>query len=294
MKKEALIERELLEKLERLSIHWQKSFSGLVGGSHTAKFAGAGQEFFDHRHFHHGDDLRGVNWRAYLRLEKLFMKMFHAEPRIPVRLLVDCSASMSTREGAKFTYARKLAAALAYVGLVRLDSITLHGFSSDFGEAHTCSGGRHRFGPVADFLSELPCQGRSSFLELVRNFIARYPQRGLLIIISDFLDDEDCCKPLQYLSDFGHELLLIQVWDDEDRCPPWDGELQLVDAETGALQDLEFGEDARARYVEAFDEHMARLQRLAESNGGRYAGLSTSVPIEDAIFGPVTQSRRVS
>src|ERR1017187_7246104 len=124
---EPLLDRQFLERLERLTIHWQRSFAGLVGGHNTSRFAGGGQEFLDHRQFHHGDDLRAVNWRAYLRLEKMFLKMFQLEPRIPVRVLVDISRSMLTggsSPGAlsKFDYARKLAAALCYVSLVRLDS----------------------------------------------------------------------------------------------------------------------------------------------------------------------------
>src|ERR1700731_4661841 len=109
----------MLEKLERLTIQWQKSHPGLVGGHNTSRFAGAGQELLDHRNFHHGDDLRAVNWRAYLRLEKLFLKMFQIEPRVPVRFLIDSSNSMSV-SSVKFDYARKLAGSLAYVGLVRL------------------------------------------------------------------------------------------------------------------------------------------------------------------------------
>src|SRR5258706_5423635 len=112
--------RQFLEKLEGLTTHWQKSFSGLVGGHNTSRFSGGGQEFLDHRHFHHGDDLRAVNWRAYLRLEKLFLKMFQIEPRVPVRMLVDMSSSMALGDGLKFDYARKLAPALCYVCLVRL------------------------------------------------------------------------------------------------------------------------------------------------------------------------------
>src|SRR5947199_4554210 len=117
-----LLDREFLEKLERLTIHWQKSFAGLVGGHNMSRFAGPGQEFLDHRQFHLGDDLRAVNWRAFLRLEKLFLKMFELEPRIPVRLMVDISQSMSVGVAGsanKFDYARKIAAALCYVGLVR-------------------------------------------------------------------------------------------------------------------------------------------------------------------------------
>src|SRR5215470_9180997 len=125
-----LLDREFLEKLERLTIHWQKSFAGLVGGHNRSRFSGAGQEFLDHRNFHHGDDLRAVNWRAYLRLEKLFLKTFQVEPRVPVRLLMDSSLSMAAHGGSKFDYARRLAASLAYVGLVRLDCMEIHGFSN--------------------------------------------------------------------------------------------------------------------------------------------------------------------
>ena len=71
-------------------------------------------------------------------------------------------------------------------------------------------------------------------------FYFRYPQRGLVIVISDFLDDNDPEKPLQFLYDFGHELILAQVWAPEDREPPWDGELELEDAETGMHVELAF------------------------------------------------------
>src|SRR5579871_4229038 len=149
---EALIETALLEKLERLTIQWQKSLPGLVGGHNTSRFAGPGQEFLDHRNFHHGDDVRAVNWRAFLRLEKLFLKMFQLEPRIPVRILLDTSRSMETGTVPKFEYARKLAAALCYVGLVRLDSICIQPFAANLAHAFVASGGRHRFQPAVNFL----------------------------------------------------------------------------------------------------------------------------------------------
>ncbi|HEY2844698.1 MAG TPA: DUF58 domain-containing protein [Bryobacteraceae bacterium] len=290
---EPLIDTQLLEKLERLSLHWQKSLPGLIGGHHTSRFAGAGQEFLDHRHFHHGDDLRAVNWRAFLRLDKLFLKMFQLEPRIPVRLLLDISRSMETGKNSKFAYARKLAAALCYVGLVRLDSICLQPFSDRLFDAFVASGGRHRFQPAVNFLTGLAPEARTNFLEAARQFIADYPQRGLVIVISDFLDDADCERPLQYLADFGHELILVQVWADEDREPPWDGELDLEDAETGQRLQLSFDAESRAQYTASFDEHAEHLRHIALRNNGRYVGLSTSIPVEDAIFGPLVRSEAV-
>lgn len=286
------VERAFLEKLERLTLQWQKSFPGLVGGHNLSRFAGSGQEFLDHRNFHHGDDLRAVNWRAYMRLDKMFLKMFQVEPRVPVRLLLDTSLSMTTGTGAgrrKFDYARRLAAALCYVALVRLDTMSLHPFRERLGETLKCGGGRHRFSPVVEFLRGLEPAGQTNFFDVTRQFIGEHPTKGLVIVISDFLDENDCQKPLQYLADFGHELQLIQIWADEDRAPAQLGELELTDAESGRQLEISFDETARDAYTAAFDEHAATIRRLALRNGGRYAGLPTSTLVEDAIFSRIMQ-----
>jgi uncharacterized protein (DUF58 family) len=258
----------------------------LVGGRIPSRFAGAGQEFLDHRNFSYGDDLRAVNWRAYLRLEKLFLKMFQVEPRIPVRMLLDISESMAT----KFDYTRQLAAALCYVGLVRLDTICIQPFRDGLEQSHLCTGGRHRFMPAANFLTHLRHGGRTDYFEVSKQFVSSYPQRGLLIVISDFLDDEDVEKPLQYLADLGHELMLIQVWSPEDREPPWDGELELTDSETGEKLELSVDAAARESYTKAFDAFCQRLQNLANRTGGRHVGLPTSRQIEDAVFGSLMRA----
>jgi uncharacterized protein (DUF58 family) len=283
-----VIERALLEKLERLTIRWQKSFRGLVGGHNPSRYSGPGQEFLDHRRFHQGDDIRAVNWRAYMRLEKLFLKMFEVEPRTPIRLLIDASASMTagapSAEISKFDYARRLGAALVYVGLVRHDSIVIQPFHDHLDDTMVASGGRHRFGPVADFLGDLQPKGRASMLEVARLFINKYPKPGLAVIISDFLDDGDVLQPLQYMADFGHELLLMQLWTDFDRDPGSIGDLQLQDAESEAELELSLSDEARQAYIDEFDRYCGSVDDLAMRNGGRYAGFATSVPLEDAIF----------
>jgi uncharacterized protein (DUF58 family) len=289
-----LLDRDFLEKLERLTIHWQKSFAGLVGGHNRSRYPGAGQEFLDHRNFHHGDDLRAVNWRAYMRLEKLFLKMFQVEPRVPVRLLLDTSASMLAHGGLKFDYARKLAGALCYVGLVRLDTIEIQGFAERLRQRVISTGGRHRFFGVMDALSSLQASGATDYLASVREFIGTYSQRGLVIVISDFLDNQSCERALQYLTDYGHELMLLQLWAEEDRVPPWTGELELRDAETGAGMKPDFDDAARHRYTRAFDEYCAELQSMAMRSGGRYAGVATSQSLESVIFGDLVRVRGIA
>ena len=212
---EPLVDRHFLEKLERLTLQWQKSFNGLVGGHNLSRFPGPGQEFLDHRSFHQGDDLRAVNWRAYMRFEKLFLKMFQIEPRVPVRLLLDVSASMTAGP----------APASRRSSIMRASSPRRLSMSAWCGwTAFLFSRSRHAcsipfFAAVAGtasnrpkiYLRALTPGGKTNYFETARQFLTTYPQRGLTIMISDFLDDADCFRPLQYLADFGHELLLVQI-----------------------------------------------------------------------------------
>ena len=95
---------------------------------------------------------------------------------------------------------------------------------------------------------------------------------------------------LQFLADFGHELMLLHIWDDEDRDPPWEGQLDLTDAETGSMLEIGFDAAARRNYTVAFDEFAKSIQRVGLRNSGRYVGLSTATAIEEAIFGPMARS----
>jgi hypothetical protein len=145
-----------------------------------------------------------------------------------------------------------------------------------------------------DGIAAMPAGGLTDYLSVVREFIGNYASRGVVIILSDFLDDAGCDRALGYLADFGHELMLLQVWSDEDRTPPWVGELDLRDSETGVALKLDVDEIARDRYTRAFDEYSSELERLALRSGGRYAGIATSRPLEEVIFGDLIRMRGVA
>jgi hypothetical protein len=162
------------------------------------------------------------------------------------------------------------------------------------GQRILATGGRHRFSGVMDSLSAIEATGATDYFRVVREFIGTYSRRGLLIVISDFLDDRGCEKALEYLADFGHELTLVQIWSEEDRTPPWAGRLELRDAETGATSMLDFDESARARYTRAFDEYAAAIETRALRGGGRYAGISTAQPLESVIFGELIRARGIA
>ncbi len=281
-------------------MRWRQSFSGLLGGNNVSRFSGVGHEFLDHRHFHQGDDLRSVNWRAYLRLERLFLKMFRNEPRTPVRILIDVSESMAcgaaegTSAEAKLTFACRLAAALTYVGLVRLETIVLQPFSSGLREDFRAQGGRHRYASAAKFLAGLESGGASNFAETARQFAHRFPGAGMAVMISDFMDESDAPAALNTLAEQGHELHLVQLEGHADREPPWRGELELVDAESGRTVRLQLDDAGVAEYAAAYAAYGRELERSALRHNGRYLQLRTDAPLEDALYGALMASGAVT
>jgi hypothetical protein len=212
--------------------------------------------------------------------------MFQIEPRVPVRLFLDTSSSMSATSEEKSDAARWPRRCVTSAGgWIRFHSALLR----NLGDRFICGGGgtvSPRHGILAHLIG-----GHTSFYETVRQFISTYSQRGLLIVVSDFLDDNGCEKALQYLTDFGHELLLVQVWSEEDRRPPWNGELELVDSESGSRVKMQIDERARERYTAAFDRYAETLQKIAVSNNGRYVSVSTATPLEDVIFGTLVRAK---
>ncbi|MDZ7637371.1 MAG: DUF58 domain-containing protein [Bryobacterales bacterium] len=293
MAQDSIVDKAFLERLERLTLRWRRSFPGTIGGHHVARLSGVGQEFLDHRQFHQGDDLRSVNWRAYMRLEKLFLKVFHMEPHIPIRVLMDVSASMATGNPSKFHYLQRMVAALSYVGVLRLETIALLPFSDRIHEDFVVGGGRHRFAPAVEFLAAQKPEGASVASKAVKQFADRYLQRGLLIVVSDFFDEEDVLPIWQSLSMMGHELFLIHLHAEEDRTPPWKGLLEIEDAETGRVREIQFDDNARNDYEKAFDDYADALERMALRNGGRYAAVSTATPLDDVLFSTLSQLQEI-
>ena len=154
----------LLEHLERLTIQWQKSLPGLVGGHNTSRFAGLGPGVSGSSPF--------PPWRrpARRQLARVPAPGKAVSEDVPAGAAHSGAAAAGHQQihgrparSAKFDYARKLAAALCYVGLVRLDSICLQPFSDKLHDAFTASGGRHRFQPAMNFLAGLKPGGTNQF-----------------------------------------------------------------------------------------------------------------------------------
>jgi uncharacterized protein (DUF58 family) len=293
---ELLLDVPILEKLEQLALRRQPR-PGRPGSQQYWRTPGGSCEFIDHRKFHVGDDLRRINWQAYLRSDTLVVKLYQDDLHVPTRILLDRSRSMlcGSREGeeTKLTYAKRLAAALIYIALVRLESTVIQPFSFGLAQPIRYEGGRHKFGSAECYLRELSADEHTDYATMAEEFVRRYPTPGLAIVISDFLGDGECLRPLRSIVDRGHELWLIQLWAAEDRSPSIGSHLRLIDVESHCSLSLNVDDSSIRAYKEAFDRHSEALRTMACSSGGSYLGLSVTTPLLGALFGPMIQSGMV-
>jgi len=281
-----LLDREFLKTLEQVTLLCRANLAGAVGPEHRSRTRGPGMEFADYRRYSFGDDPRSLDWSAYLRLGKLFMKIYETEQHIPVRILLDRSESMDceTSGESKFLYAQRLAATFAYLALLHLDTAAVIPFAARLHKPLVVSGGRERLWPVLEFLAQQSCGGGTDLFGAVKEFMGAFPARGIVILISDFFDEKGCERAVEMLRSAGHDFVLLQVHSAGEQRPSAAGELILEDVETGAQRTVECSPQNTALHERRFLEFSARLRRLAMRNGGRYARAVTSIAYQEFVL----------
>lgn len=235
-----------------------------------------------------GDDPRFLDWSAYLRLGKLFLKIYQTEEHVPVRILLDTSRSMDAGEpaGEKFLYAQRLAATFAFLALLRLDTAAVIPFAGKIEKPMMVSGGRERFWPIVQFIGKLACSGPTNVLQSVKQFLGAFNTRGVAVLISDFFesDEEVLRRAIEMLRFAGHDFLLVQVHTPAEQKPPYGGELLLEEVESGERRKMNVSPEGAIAYEREFLGYVERLERMAVRNGGRYARAVTDVRYQDFVL----------
>jgi uncharacterized protein (DUF58 family) len=184
----------------------------------------------------------------------------------------------------KFTYACRLAATFGYLALLHLDTATVIPFADKLYKPLMVSGGRDRFWPLLQFLSDLSCAGTTDLFCTAKEFMGNFSSRGIVILISDFFDEQGSARAVEMLRSAGHDFILMQVHSAEEQHPTATGELILEDAETGAQRVVNCSSDSASQYERRFLEFSARIRRVAQRNGGRYARAVTSIPYQEFVL----------
>lgn len=273
-----------MARLERLDIVSRKIFAGKTKGERRSKRKGQSVEFADYRNYVVGDDLRFLDWNIYGRLERLFIKLFFEEEDLYVNVLIDASKSMDFGNPAKALYAKRVAAALAYIGLCNYNRVSLCAFSDTYGPEMAGVRGRRLIHQVLAFLGDMELGGIGNFTEACRHFAIRYPQRGVVIVLSDFMDKGGYEAGLRYLIGRKYDLYAIQLLAPEEIDPPLVGDLRLLDLEDADTADVTVTRALLNRYKQNLRSYCGQLRDFCTQRGVSYLFTSTSVPFDQMVM----------
>src|SRR5438067_3350322 len=154
-----LLDPDFLVRLQRLEIVSKKIFVGKTKGERLSRRKGQSVEFADYKNYVVGDDLRFLDWNLYGRLDKLFIRLFLEEEDLHFYILIDNSLSMDFGTPTKLHYARQVAAALGFIGLVNLDRVVIEAFNNRLTQSMPAARGRRSLWRMMDFLQKIEPAG---------------------------------------------------------------------------------------------------------------------------------------
>ena len=282
-----------LRQLERLGVLMkQPARGGLKGGRRSVK-RGQSVEFADYRDYALGDDLRQLDWNVYARLERLFVKLFVEEEDVTITFLLDASPSMAFGRPEKLLFAKRAIAALGYIALAGEDRVVLTALTGRTARRQSGLRGAGRVFRLLGNLSAIqPTEGPTDLLASARHAGAQLSGRGVVVLLSDLLDPSSE-RVLRELAATGSELIVLHVLSPDELDPQLEGDLKLVDSESGeridVTVDLATIDDYKAR-LGAWQDGLADL---ATKRRASYVPLSSDVNLNDLVFAELRRRRVV-
>jgi uncharacterized protein (DUF58 family) len=279
-----LFSEEFLRQLEHLSMLTRGPVAGHLRGHHRSRRTGVGMIFTDYRPYSVGDDTRNLDWGTFLRLDRLILRLFEEEADLPVYIFLDASRSMDFGSPSKFDVARRFAAALSYIGLINHDRVSIVAFADGVVEEMPARRGKNQVWRSLHFLERVRPQGGTSLQAAFRAFFGGKRTRGLVIVISDFLDREGYEQSFQVIRQFRHDVFALHITSPEEADPAPGEEVLLVDSEVGGATQLRVTPEVARAYRETFQAYCAEIESFCRTHGWGYLRTLTNAPFEELML----------
>ena len=287
----SLFDDEFLKKLEYLTIISKRLFAGHFRAERRAKRRGAGLEFADFRSYVAGDDFRHLDWKAYLRLNRLILRLFEEEEDLPIYFFVDASQSMAYGVPSKLDYARRVAAALCYIGLSNLDRVHIVAYADKIRNELPPQRGKGRIFKIFRFLNDIQPGGETNARESFKTYSTEARKRGLAVVISDFFDTGGFQGGLDILRYFRHDIFALHIASHEEIQPALKGELVLVDSENNASREVTVTPSLLAAYHKEFGHFCEEIESYCWKYQLGYIRTTTDFPFDELVLKVFRQGR---
>jgi uncharacterized protein (DUF58 family) len=273
---------EGLARVGNMELVARQVVEGFLTGRHRSPYHGFSVEYLDHRAYTPGDDLRSIDWKILARTDKYHVKLFEDETNLRAHILLDCSKSMAFKSGeiSKLSYGSYLAAALAYLMLHQNDAVGLVLFDTEMRQYLPPKARPTQFRRVLELLDHSYSREDTDVAAVLHDVAERIPRRGLVVIISDLIDDEEkLANGLQHFRHNNHEVIVFHVMDDAELTFPYDRLTRFKDME-GAGRIVANPKSLRQRYLTRIQTFLDTLQAICFERNISYNLANTKEPYD--------------
>lgn len=277
-----IFDSDFLKRLHSISINVRMAMQTGASGGRKSKAKGSSVEFSDFREYTPGDDFRRIDWNAYGRFDKLFVKLFMEEREALINIFIDSSKSMNFGTPKKSIQALKLSGILSYLGLNNLDRVCINSIKDSNLTQAPPAAGRGMFDKCIGFMEEIEFSGNTNIKECIKK--KGFSGRGVSIIFSDFFTQGGIEEAVKYLLFKKQEVILVHILSQEEINPSIGGELRLVDSETGEARDISINYLLLNQYKKALNSFTNDIREYCNRIGAAYVMVSSSESMEKVIL----------
>lgn len=286
---ERLFDEAFLRRLDSISLRFDEALNGTFSGGRRSRQHGSTVEYSGFRDYVQGDDFRRIDWNAYGRFEKFFIRLFLDERQLETRIFVDVSGSMDSGTPSKMITALRTAAAIAYVSASaqdRVSIITLSGGKAE--ELVTGMNGRQGFYSSLERIEGVASGGTTDLCASLKDYRGFTGGTGAAVLITDLMTGEGWRDALKYLLYRKQQVFLIQILSPEETDPRLDGAVRLTDSEDGSFCDIANAPAAVEYYRRALADYCDEISSFCLRSGIRYLRAGSDEDESEIIFGKGT------
>ncbi|MBY0227658.1 MAG: DUF58 domain-containing protein [Gemmataceae bacterium] len=292
---ERYLRPEVIRQVARLDLRARFIVEGFLSGLHASPFQGFSVEFSEHRRYSAGDDIKGIDWNAYAKTERYYVKKFQAETNVTGYLCMDLSASMGytfRQELTKFDYAICLAAALGYLMIHQQDPVGLVAFDTAIRQSLPPRSKRTQLAAMLSLLANLKPAGTTDLAASLHQLAGMVKSKSLIMVFSDLLaEPEPVLKAVHHLRHRGNEVILFHILDEAEARFPFEGLVEFEDAESDQRLTLD-ARGMREDYLSALSQFQETWREECAKAGADYVSMDTSVSFDKALLEYLIQRQR--
>ncbi|UCE65476.1 MAG: DUF58 domain-containing protein [Candidatus Zixiibacteriota bacterium] len=277
----------VVSKLSSIELKARLVVEGFIVGLHRSPYHGFSVEFAEHRQYMPGDDFKHIDWKVYGKSDRFFIKQFEEETNLKAYILLDASNSMGYKSDGitKLEYGSYLAASLSYLMLRQQDAPGLLVYDQKIRSYIPPKGARSHINPILRQLNNTLPSSKTDASVAFHELAERVKRRGLIIVISDLLDDpEKMVLGLKHFRHRQHEVIVFHILDPYERNFAYKSEARFRDMETGK-ELLADPWQIRGDYISRLGDHLGWISKSCRDSHIDYHLLDTSVPFDRALFG---------